>query len=276
MNDEIASLEISDFANLEEYNARVQEIREKYFAQLELQESELNKAIGNNQELYETDWKAYSEMTGYKISADKEWINSFRETTLGYLTESKSLFSDFSETASTYADTLVESLSTAATGYFSQIEEALSAYGTSIANFGSHITGTYKDIQDSSDKTKDKTIEMAKAMKEAFEEVVNTVGNWQDTDGLEITEMLDKIATYLKEIFDAINTSANIKTDSGGSTIGQQEATRLLSSGFEYNGETYSFGSWSFNSRGDLDINDGNGFSKKGSNLVDYHAYLAE
>ena len=276
MNDEIASLEISDFANLEEYNARVQEIREKYFAQLKLQESELNKAIGNNQELYETDWKAYSEMTGYKISADKEWINSFRETTLGYLTESKSLFSDFSETASTYADTLVESLSTAATGYFSQIEEALSAYGTSIANFGSHITGTYKDIQDSSDKTKDKTIEMAKAMKEAFEEVVNTVGNWQDTDGLEITEMLDKIATYLKEIFDAINTSANIKTDSGGSTIGQQEATRLLSSGFEYNGETYSFGSWSFNKRGDLDINDGNGFSKKGSNLIDYHAYLAE
>lgn len=276
MNDEIASLEISDFANLEEYNARVQEIREKYFAQLKLQESELNKAIGNNQELYETDWKAYSEMTGYKISADKEWINSFRETTLGYLTESKSLFSDFSQTASTYADTLVESLSTAATGYFAQIEEALAAYDTSIANFGSHITGTYKDIQDSSDKTKDKTIEMAKAMKGAFEEVVNTVGNWQDTDGLEITEMLNEIATYLKEIFDAINTSANIKTDSGGSTIGQQEATRLLSSGFEYNGETYSFGSWTFNSRGDLNINDGNGFNKDGSNLVDYHAYLAE
>ena len=276
MNDEIASLEISDFANLEEYNARVQEIREKYFAQLELQETELNKAINNNQELYETDWKAYSEMTGYKISADKEWINSFRETTLGYLTESKSLFSDFSQTASTYADTLVESLSTAATGYFAQIEEALAAYDTSIANFGSHITGTYKDIQDASDKTKDKTIEMAKAMKEAFEEVVNTVGNWQDTDGLEITEMLSEIASYLKEIFDAINTSANIKTDSGGSTIGQQEATRLLSSGFEYNGETYSFGSWTFNSRGDLDINDGNGFNKDGSNLVDYHAYLAE
>jgi hypothetical protein len=86
MNEEIAALEISDFANLEEYNAKVEEIRQKYLEQIEVRETELNKALTNNQNLYEQDWKAYSSLTGYKISADKEWIDSFKETTLGYLT----------------------------------------------------------------------------------------------------------------------------------------------------------------------------------------------
>ncbi len=275
MNEEIAALEISDFANLEEYNARVEEIQQKYLAQIERRESELDKAITNNQDLYEKDWKAYSEMTGYKISADKEWIDSFKETTLGYLTESESVFSDFGTRITEYAATLAETLSGAAGSYFSQIEEALNAYDTSIAGFGAHITTTYKSIQDASDTTAQKTTEMATQMKDAFNQVVTTVGTWQDTEGLEITEMLDEIATYLKDIFEAINKSANIKTDSGGPIIGQQEAVNLLSGGFEYNGESYSFGSWKFNSRGDLDINDGTGFNKSGSNLVDYHAYLA-
>ena len=274
MNEEIASLEISDFANLEEYNARVEEIQQKYLAQIERRESELDKAITNNQDLYEKDWKAYSEMTGYKISSDKEWIDSFKETTLGYLTESESVFSDFGTRITEYAATLAETLSGAAGSYFSQIEEALNAYDTSIAGFGTHITTTYKSIQDASDTTAKKTTEMATQMKDAFNEVVTTVGTWQDTEGLEITEMLDEIATYLKDIFDAINKSANIKTDAGGPTIGQEEATRLLSDGFEYNGEHYDFGTWTFNKRGDLNINDGT-FNKEGSNLVDYHAYLA-
>lgn len=274
MNEEIAALEISDFANLEEYNARVEEIQQKYLAQIERRENELDKAITNNQNLYEKDWKAYSEMTGYKISADKDWIDSFKETTLGYLTESESVFSDFGTRITEYAATLAETLSGAAGSYFSQIEEALGAYDISIAGFGATITGTYKSIQDASDLTAKKTTDMALEMKDAFNEVVTTVGTWQDTEGLEITEMLDKIATYLKEIFDAINTSANIKTDTGGPTIGQQEATRLLSNGFEYNGEHYDFGTWTFNKRGDLNINDGE-FNKEGSNLVDYHAWLA-
>ena len=274
MNEEIAGLEISDFANLEEYNKKVEEIQQKYLAQIERRENELDKAITNNQDLYEKDWKAYSKMTDYKISADENWIDSFKETTLGYLTQSESVFSDFGTRITSYAATLAEQLSGAAGSYFSQIEETLKAYDTSIAGFGAHITGTYNDIQSESDETAKKTTDMATKMKEAFETVVTTVGEWQETDGLEITEMLSKIAEYLEGIFAAINKSANIKTDSGGETIGQQEAVRMLKEGFEYNGETYSFGEWKFNKRGDLDIDDGNGYKQKGSNLVAYHAHL--
>jgi hypothetical protein len=48
MQDEIAALEISDFANSEEYMKRVREIEEKYRDHLAIQEVELNKAIANN------------------------------------------------------------------------------------------------------------------------------------------------------------------------------------------------------------------------------------
>jgi hypothetical protein len=62
---------------------------------LNLQNEELNKVIDNNESLYETDWQNYSKYTGYKISADKDWIDSFAETTLGYLMNSESVQSDF-------------------------------------------------------------------------------------------------------------------------------------------------------------------------------------
>jgi hypothetical protein len=31
-------------------------------------------------ELYTQDWQRYSEMTGYKISLDDDWVDSFEET----------------------------------------------------------------------------------------------------------------------------------------------------------------------------------------------------
>ena len=48
--------------------------------------AELEKATSNNKELYDNDWAAYNALTGYKISADKDFIDDFNETLYSQLT----------------------------------------------------------------------------------------------------------------------------------------------------------------------------------------------
>jgi hypothetical protein len=58
-------------------------------------EKELNKSISNSADLYNQDWKNYSDATGYKLSLTQNWIDSFKETTLGGLIGSGSQMSDY-------------------------------------------------------------------------------------------------------------------------------------------------------------------------------------
>jgi hypothetical protein len=46
----------------------------------------MDKALDNNKILYRDDWQAYSNATGYKISADEDYIDSFDETVLSQIT----------------------------------------------------------------------------------------------------------------------------------------------------------------------------------------------
>jgi hypothetical protein len=56
MMEEIQALRIQDFDSYEEYQKEVQRIQDKYAESLALQEAELNKAIANNENLYNQDW----------------------------------------------------------------------------------------------------------------------------------------------------------------------------------------------------------------------------
>ena len=47
---------------------------------------QMNGALANNNEIYTQDWMNYSLATGYKISADEDFLTSFNETALGIKT----------------------------------------------------------------------------------------------------------------------------------------------------------------------------------------------
>lgn len=89
--DALANLRASDYASYEEYQAAVEQIRSDYTERVEALSSQLAKALGNNQKLYETDWTEYSKAAGYKISADKDYIDRFEETVLSQLTGFKTI-----------------------------------------------------------------------------------------------------------------------------------------------------------------------------------------
>jgi hypothetical protein len=51
----------------------------------------MDNATNNNRSLYENEWRSYSEMTGYKISADEDYLDKFEETTYSVLTGFKQM-----------------------------------------------------------------------------------------------------------------------------------------------------------------------------------------
>jgi hypothetical protein len=98
MMEEISALRIQDFTSYEAYQTEVKRIQDKYAESLRHQENELNKAVQNSSDLYEQDWQAYNRATGYKISLAENWVDSFREATLGDILDIDTFMSGFSDT----------------------------------------------------------------------------------------------------------------------------------------------------------------------------------
>ena len=63
------------------YDDEVQRITSFYLSQQDIYSAQLNNALGNATDTYSF-WEGYSERTGYSISANQDWVNSFEETQL--------------------------------------------------------------------------------------------------------------------------------------------------------------------------------------------------
>lgn len=83
--------EIADDETLsqEERMERIEETREYYLERLAFYDEQLALSLENNQSLYENEWLDYHEKTGYKISANKDYVDSWEETSLAILTNVK-------------------------------------------------------------------------------------------------------------------------------------------------------------------------------------------
>jgi hypothetical protein len=66
----LRALDRSKFASDADYYAEVQRLTDYYTGQRNYNLDELDKGITNNKETYNEDWRSYSDLTGYKISAD--------------------------------------------------------------------------------------------------------------------------------------------------------------------------------------------------------------
>jgi hypothetical protein len=77
---------------------------------LALQEEELNKAVANNKELYDTDWTNYHNAVDYKISDTEEFATKFSDTLLGTLMNSESDTSNFTNILTDATSTLMNEL----------------------------------------------------------------------------------------------------------------------------------------------------------------------
>ena len=265
MMEEISALRIQDFTSYEAYQTEIKRIQDKYAESLKHQENELNKAIQNSSDLYEQDWQAYNRATGYKISLAENWVDSFREATLGDILDIDTFMSGFSDTFLGLTEQMSAQLADAAVQYFTNVDTAMKTYGTSIEGFGKTATTTIDSISQKSKTAKDDLKVMASEMSDAFKEIADYVSDWQEEFSGQIDAMLEEIKTLIQSINEAIRKSAELTDGQSGAEglIGSDEAIELLN-------ETGLFGTWSKDGSVGVKV-DG-----KATNFVDYNGALIE
>ena len=77
MMNEIAAIDTTIYDTDEKYQAEVARITEHYSQQMEYYNGEMSKVLGNNKTLYEEDWTNFSKYTGYKLSAEKDYVTNW-------------------------------------------------------------------------------------------------------------------------------------------------------------------------------------------------------
>lgn len=243
MADALAALRVQDFASLDDYYKEVERVQKQYQDRMALQEDELNKAIANNKELYDTDWMNYHNATGYKISDTENFATSFKDTLLGALMQSDTDSSNFTELLGQSVQQLTNGLMQAAETYYTNLENAMNAAGTSTNTFGEDISKVIEDIKAKSAEGAQAVEDMANQMNNAINDTMATVENWQKaySEAMEkiIQSNLDVINSFNELIktlgADASNVSINYNVNRGPSS-----AQRFATGG--YTGEWGSSG----------------------------------
>ena len=207
MNDNIIQLEVEmtqklqeimldETLSAEERMAKLQEVTTFYQGQMEYYTGELELVLGENKVLYEEDWTKYSELTGYKISADKDYVDNFNETALSTLTGFQNMeeFQQNFNDAIGHPDShgLLYDLNVAYDTWTNNTEAAMNAAGTSIQNFADDMAEDVNDIVDASEQATEEIEKMGKTVEETFTDITDAVENWANTYSAKIDEILTK------------------------------------------------------------------------------------
>ena len=191
MQEALAAIRIQDYASIDDYYAEVERVQKQYQDKLEQQENELQKAIDNNKELYDSDWKNYHEATGYKISDTEKFVTSFKDSLLGGILGSDSDSADFSNLIGGAVDNLVKDLMTGAEEYYKNLEEVMNSAGTSTGDFADDIGTSIDEVVDKSTQGAQAAEDLANKFEENFSSMTDIVTSWQETYGQAMQNMVD-------------------------------------------------------------------------------------
>lgn len=235
MQEALANVRVEDFASQEEYYAELARIEAQYQEQMAAQEAELNKAIANNKELYDTDWKNYSEATEYKISKAEEFATKFSDTLLGSLVGSEEATSNFTAIVGEATDSLVQGLANAAATYYTNLNTAMEAAGTSTSEFADLLAEDVEAIKTDSAEAADAVAQMAEKMDEEMTKITERVQKFQEDYGreidkiiaknLEMVETFNDMLEHLSIDPDQINVTYDISRSQDDETVEVPEGT---------------------------------------------------
>lgn len=220
VRDQLANLDITQFATEEEYLAEVNRIQQ---AALELQDrygQQMTNATNNNQDLYNNDWKTYSEMTGYKISADKDYLDKFQETQTAVLTGFKSM----EEQHQIFADSIAKATSSMIEAYRATQEMqklAMQDGDTSMDNFASDAAKTIDKVGTQTEQLADEAVKLSEQFRDSFSDIADNAKNFADNYVKNIQPAIDASQKLLTTISDIISHQADLggiaASTSGGS-----------------------------------------------------------
>ena len=184
---------------LENYEEEKQRVLEYYADQERFLIQQVETAIGNSAEIYKVDWEKYAEKTGYKISANEDWVDSWKETVLAQLTGFDSL-TDYYTAFEQATNTLVTELSSSYVTWQTNIGAAFDAAGQNVKTFAQDAEGALNTVDQSVkniiDNLTNKETGLGAKAATGFQSLINAVH--------------DKYAKYEAEILPYINANNKI------------------------------------------------------------------
>ena len=243
MEEALAAIRIQDFASIDDYYAEVQRVQQQYEEELLMQQNELQKAIDNNKILYDQDWTNYHNATGYKISDTENFATTFRDTLLGSLLGSEEDTANFTDIIGSAVNTLTQGLMTGAEIYYTNLEAAMNAAGTSTGNFAEDTAANIDAVVEKSIEGAEAVDQMAIEMIDAFSEITNSVQNWQESYGTAMQAIIDSnlaVIESFNQMLEALSIDPNsitVRYD----LINSNNAPQQFASG-GYTGEWGNYG----------------------------------
>ena len=213
MAEALAAIRIQDYANINDYYAEVERVQSQYQEELAMQEEELQKAIDNNKVLYDTDWTNYHNATGYKISDTELFATTFRDTLLGALIGSEEDSANFTDIMKVAVSDLTNNLMAGAEIYYTNLENAMNAAGTSTGDFAEDTAANIDAVVEKSKEGAAAVDQMAIEMQTAMENIMDSVTNWQESYGMAMESIIQSNLDVI-ESFNQMLAALSIDADS--------------------------------------------------------------
>lgn len=217
----LRALDRSKYASDEEYYAEVNRLQGYYAGQHTYYLDELNKGLNNNQLTYSQDWYQYSQYTGYKISADQDYIDSFNETVYAQLTG----YNTIAEAQEAYlggTQIMVDGLITAYKEWYANVETTMNNAGTSMKDFADDAEDAVDKVTTESQEAADEVADAADKFVDEFGKVCDEVTAWQEAYSDAIDLALESNTDMMTSCTDLINMLSDV--DGGLDTTSQKFA----------------------------------------------------
>ena len=184
MSAKLQEIAEDDSLSYEEKMAKMQEVTDYYSERIDYYSEQLGIVLDNNKSLYENDWQEYSEKTGYKISKDEDYIDSWGETTIAVQTGA--------ETQEEYISNVKNGMQVAC----DDMQDALSDYQQAVRDATDEVI----------DGAAEQTEVLAETAEEAAEDAENLEADYEDTlgDAMDATQQFtEDYASYIDDCIQA-------------------------------------------------------------------------
>lgn len=204
----------------EERMQQIDSTNEFYRERFDYFTSEIEKATGNNQVLYEEDWRSWAYKTDNQIRSNESFQTSFQDTVLGTLYDGcesiQDLQSQLNEAIGGPGEdgTLLGDLSIAYSEWAIRVDEAMGAAGTSTEDFGDLMDDVADDVEDRSEDMADSVEDSADRMTEAFDTVIDKVDEWLDAYRDKLRQAIEENELLADSVGDLLEL---LGAESGGS-----------------------------------------------------------
>lgn len=253
MEEELAAVRVQDYASIEDYYKKIDEIQQYWLDRMGYMQGEFQKALDNNKTLYEQDWQRYADATGYKISADEDFAKSYQDTVLGKLFDSEDDIIDFQERVNEALGTsdsgLIGELLQAYLDWQQNTENAMVAAGTSTEGFAEHMDNAVNGpdgIVDASNDAVDATRNLTDQMVSGFTTVIGAVDAWQSHYSKTMDDIIAKNMSVIEAhnlLVKALSNGDTTTSTSGSSSPGGSAYQQNTNSGGSSNSSAGSSGS---------------------------------